>query len=144
MNLNKVILAGNLTRDPEVRYTTKGTAVADLGLAVNRRVPDGNGGYNEEATFIDVTAWGATAENAGKYLSKGRGVLVEGRLQLETWEDRQSGQKRSKLKVIAEAVQFLPDGKGNRSGGQSRPRQEAREDDAGSQHQSDDGDEIPF
>ena len=111
-NLNKVMLLGNLTRDPEVRYTPKGTAVGDLGLAVNRRVSDGNGNWSDEVTFVDVTVWGTNAENAQKYLTKGRGVFIEGRLQMDTWEDKQSGQKRSKLKVVAEVLQFLPDGKG--------------------------------
>ena len=116
-NLNKVLLLGNLTRDPEVRYTPKGTAVGDLGIAVNRRVSDGNGNWSDEVTFVDVTVWGTNAENAQKYLTKGRGVFIEGRLQMDTWEDKQSGQKRSKLKVVAEVLQFLPDGKGGTSGG---------------------------
>ncbi|WP_035611069.1 single-stranded DNA-binding protein [Haloferula sp. BvORR071] len=116
-NLNKVLLLGNLTRDPEVRYTPKGTAVGDLGLAVNRRVADGNGNWSDEVTFVDVTVWGTNAENAQKYLTKGRGVFIEGRLQMDTWEDKQSGQKRSKLKVVAEVLQFLPDGKGGTPGG---------------------------
>lgn len=110
-NLNKVLIMGNLTRDPELRYLPKGTAVAELGIAVNRRVKI-NDEWTDETTFIDCTAWGNTAENAAKYLTKGRGVLIEGRLQLDTWEDKQSGQKRSKLKIIAENVQFLP-GKGD-------------------------------
>ncbi|MEP4077603.1 single-stranded DNA-binding protein [Haloferula sp.] len=117
-NLNKVLLMGNLTKDPELRYTPKGTAVGDLGLAVNRRVSDGNGNWSDETTFVDITVWGNTAENAQKYLTKGRGVFVEGRLQLDTWEDKTSGQKRSKLKIVAETLQFLPDGKG---GGGARP-----------------------
>lgn len=116
-NLNKVLLLGNLTRDPEVRYTPKGTAVGDLGLAVNRRVSDGNGNWSDEVTFVDVTVWGTNAENAQKYLTKGRGVFIEGRLQMDTWEDKQSGQKRSKLKVVAEVLQFLPDGKERTGGG---------------------------
>jgi single-strand DNA-binding protein len=116
-NLNKVMLLGNLTRDPEVRYTPKGTAVGDLGLAVNRRVSDGNGNWSDEVTFVDVTVWGTNAENAQKYLVKGRGVFIEGRLQMDTWEDKASGQKRSKLKVVAEVLQFLPDGKGGAQGG---------------------------
>ena len=116
-NLNKVLLIGNLTRDPEVRYTPKGTAVGDLGLAVNRRVSDGAGNWSDEVTFVDVTVWGTNAENAQKYLTKGRGVFIEGRLQMDTWEDKQSGQKRSKLKVVAEVLQFLPDGKGGTPGG---------------------------
>ena len=120
-NLNKVMLIGNLTRDPELRHTPKGNAVGDISIAVNRRVQDGNGGWKDETTFVDVTIWGNTAENAHKYLSKGRGVFVEGRLQLDTWDDRETGKKRSKLKVVGEVLQFLPDGKG----GGTRPSQES-------------------
>lgn len=159
-NLNKVMLMGNLTRDPEVRYTPKGTAVGDLGIAVNRRVSDGNGNWTDETTFVDVTVWGSNAENAQKFLSKGRGVFVEGRLQMDTWEDKQSGQKRSKLKVVAEVLQFLPDGKGgaqtrqspgssggNGGGYQQQPRpsgppQGASPADTGDFH--DEEDDIPF
>lgn len=125
-NLNKVLLLGNLTRDPELRYTPKGTAVADLGIAVNRRVSDGQGNWSDETTFVDVTVWGNTAENAQKYLTKGRAVFLEGRLQLDTWEDKQSGQKRSKLKVVGENLQFLPDGKGSARGGSGGGDQQAR------------------
>jgi single-strand DNA-binding protein len=107
-NLNSVHLMGNLTRDPEVRYTPKGTPVCDLSLAINRLLPDdGSGERREEVTYVDVTLWGKTAENAGKYLAKGRSVFVDGRLDLETWDDKQTGQKRSKLKVTAESLQFL-------------------------------------
>jgi single-strand DNA-binding protein len=107
-NLNSVHLMGNLTRDPEVRHTPKGTAVCDISLAINRLLPDdGSGERREEVTYVDVTLWGKTAENAGQYLAKGRSVFVDGRLALETWEDKQSGQKRSRLKVVAESVQFL-------------------------------------
>ncbi len=101
-SFNKVILLGNLTRDPEVRYTPKGSAVTDLGLAVNRIYTTEEGEKREEVTFVDVTFWGRTAEIAGEYLKKGRPVFIEGRLQLDTWDDKQSGQKRSKLKVIGE------------------------------------------
>ena len=111
-NLNKVMLLGNLTRDPELRHTPKGSGVADLGVAVNRKVSDGNGGWKDETTFIDVTVWGNSAENAQKYLSKGRGVFIEGRLQMDMWDDKATGQKRTKLKVVADSLQFLPDGKG--------------------------------
>src|SRR5919108_5636408 len=107
--LNSVHLMGNLTRDPEVRHTPKGTAVCDISIAINRLLTDdGSGERREETTYVDVTLWGKTAENAGKYLTKGRSVFVDGRLALETWEDKQSGQKRSKLKVVAESLQFLP------------------------------------
>src|SRR3982750_2377443 len=106
-SFNKVILLGNLTRDPEVRYTPKGSAVADLGIAVNRQYTLENGEKREEGTFVDVTFWGRTAEVAGEYLKKGRPVFIEGRLQLDSWDDKQSGQKRSKLKVIGETMQML-------------------------------------
>src|SRR5438876_4406039 len=106
-SFNKVILLGNLTRDPEVRYTPKGTAVAELGMAVNRVYTAENGEKCEETTFVDVTLWGRTAEVAGEYLKKGRPVFIEGRLQLDSWEDKQSGQKRSKLKVIGVTMQLI-------------------------------------
>lgn len=112
-SFNKVILLGNLTRDPEVRYTPKGTAVTELGMAVNRVYTAENGEKREETTFVDVTLWGRTAEIAGEYLKKGRPVFIEGRLQLDTWDDKQSGQKRSKLKVVGEGLQLL----GSRPGG---------------------------
>lgn len=116
-SFNKVILLGNLTRDPEVRYTPKGTAVTDLGLAVNRTYTADNGEKREEVTFVDVTFWGRTAEVAGEYLKKGRPVFVEGRLQLDSWDDKQSGQKRSKLKVIGENMQMLGAPRGAGAGG---------------------------
>jgi single-strand DNA-binding protein len=116
-SFNKVILLGNLTRDPEVRYTPKGTAVTDLGLAVNRSYTAENGEKREEVTFVDVTFWGRTAEVAGEYLKKGRPVFVEGRLQLDSWDDKQSGQKRSKLKVIGENMQMLGAPRGGGTGG---------------------------
>src|SRR6266542_6468505 len=106
-SFNKVILLGNLTRDPEVRYTPKGSAVCDLGVAVNRVYTTDSGEKREEATFVDVTFWGRTAEVAGEYLKKGRPIFIEGRLQLDSWEDKQSGQKRSKLKVIGETMQLI-------------------------------------
>ncbi len=118
-SFNKVILLGNLTRDPEVRYTPKGTAVTELGMAVNRVYTAENGEKREETTFVDVTLWGRTAEIAGEYLKKGRPVFIEGRLQLDTWDDKQSGQKRSKLKVVGEGLQLLgaPRGAGGGGGG---------------------------
>ncbi len=125
-NLNKVMLMGNLTRDPEIRYTPKGTAVAEIGLAVNRQFTAENGEKREEVTFIDVTLWGRQAEVANEYLKKGRPVFIEGRLQLDTWDDKQTGQKRSKLKVVGEGMQLLgsrPEGSGGGGGegGSSRP-----------------------
>lgn len=115
-NLNKVLLLGNLTRDPELRYTPKGTAVADIALAINRVWNNEQNQRQEETTYVDITLWGRQAELAQQYLSKGRGCFIEGRLQMDTWEDKQTGQKRSKLKVVAENLQFLPDGKGGQGG----------------------------
>lgn len=107
-NLNRVFLMGNLTRDPELRYTPGGTAVTDVGLAVNRRVQDkATGTWKEETTFIDVTFWGRKAEVVCEYMQKGRPMFVEGRLQLDSWEDRQTGQKRSRLKVVGEQIEFI-------------------------------------
>jgi single-strand DNA-binding protein len=108
MNLNRVFLAGHLTRDPEVRSLPKGGQVADLGLAINRVYSTEGGEKKEETTFVDVTLWGRQAEIAGQYLSKGRAIFIEGRLQLDSWDDRQTGQKRTRLKVICESLQFLP------------------------------------
>jgi single-strand DNA-binding protein len=116
-SFNKVILLGNLTRDPEVRYTPKGTAVTELGMAVNRVYTAENGEKREETTFVDVTLWGRTAEIAGEYLKKGRPVFIEGRLQLDTWDDKTSGQKRSKLKVVGEGLQLIGSRPGGASGG---------------------------
>ena len=106
-NLNRVLLIGNLTRDPEVRYTPKGTAVAEIGLAVNRIYSGEDGEKKEETTFVDVTLWARQAEVAGQYLKKGRPVFIEGRLQLDTWDDKQTGQKRSRLRVVGENLQLL-------------------------------------
>jgi single-strand DNA-binding protein len=104
---NKVILIGNLTRDPELRYTPKGLAIAKIGLAVNRTWRDANGESKEETTFVDIDAFGKLAETLGQYMKKGRPLMVEGRLRLDTWEDKQTNQKRSRLGVILESFQFL-------------------------------------
>jgi len=109
-NFNKVILAGNLTRDPELRPTPKGTAVAKLGLAVNRSWTTETGEKREEATFVDVDAFGKQAETIAKFLRKGRSILVEGRLRMETWDDKATGAKRSKLGVVLESFSFLDSG----------------------------------
>jgi single-strand DNA-binding protein len=116
-NFNKVILAGNLTRDPEVRYTPKGTAIAKLGMAINRTWKTETGETKEEVTFVDVDAFGRTAEVISQYLKKGRPILVEGRLKLDQWDDKQTGQKRSRLGVILETFQFLDSGRGDGGGG---------------------------
>ncbi len=112
---NRVVLMGNLTRDPELRYIPSGMAVSDIGMAINDRVKR-NDQWTEETTFVDVTLWGRTAEVANEYLSKGSSVLIEGRLKLDTWE--KDGQKRSKLKVVGEKMQMVG-GKGGGGGGQS-------------------------
>lgn len=114
-SLNKVLLIGNLTRDPEVRYTPKGAAVSDISIAINRKWRDDSGDH-EEVTYVDITVWGKQAENCGQYLKKGSSACFEGRLQLETWDDKATGQKRSRIKVVAEHVQFLSSP--NREGGQ--------------------------
>ena len=114
-NLNKVMLIGNLTRDPEIKYTPKGMAIAQLGLAINRNWTNDGGEKQEETTFVDVDLFGRLAEIAGEYLKKGRPVYIEGRLRLESWDDKQSGQKRTKMKVVGEQMQLL----GSRDGGGS-------------------------
>jgi single-strand DNA-binding protein len=112
---NRVILVGNLTRDIELRYIPSGTAVAEIGMAVNDRIKKGDQ-WVDETTFVDVTLWGRTAEVANQYLTKGSNILIEGRLKLEQWE--KDGQKRSKLKVIADKMQMLGGrGEGGGSGG---------------------------
>jgi single-strand DNA-binding protein len=116
-SLNKVMLIGNLTRDPEIKYTPKGTAIADIGLAVNRNYTTESGEKREEVTFIDVTLWGRTAEIVGEYCKKGRPLFVEGRLQLDQWDDKQTGQKRSKLKVVGDNIQLLGGREGGAGGG---------------------------
>jgi single-strand DNA-binding protein len=124
-SFNKVILAGNLTRDPELRYTPKGTAVARLGIACNRKWKSETGEMKEEVTFVDVDAFGKTAETIGQYLKKGRPILIEGRLRYDTWEDKQSGQKKSKLSVVLENFQFLDSGAGRGEGAAEAPRPRA-------------------
>ena len=121
-SFNKVILAGNLTRDPELRYTPKGTAVARLGIACNRKWKSETGELKEEVTFVDVDAFGKQAETIGQYLKKGRPILIEGRLKLDQWEDKQSGQKKSKLGVVLENFQFLDSGGGRGEGAPEAPR----------------------
>ena len=131
---NRVILLGNLTRDPEIRYLPSGMAVCDVGLAVNDRRKNANGEWVEESTFVDVTVWGRTAEVMSEYLGKGSPVFIEGRLKLDSWEG-QDGQKRSKLKVICEKMQMVgAKGQGGPSGGGPRPHtRPAQQDNAYSQ-----------
>jgi single-strand DNA-binding protein len=142
-NLNKVLLLGNVTRDPEVRYTPKGSAVCDLGVAVNRAYTTDSGERREEVTFVDVTLWGRTAEVANEYLKKGRPVFIEGRLQMDTWDDKQTGQKRTRLRVVAENMQLL----GGRPPGAADATGESRQTAAPPKKSGapePDEDEIPF
>lgn len=112
---------GNLTRDPELRYTPKGMAIAKFGIAVNRVWTNEAGEKKEEVTFVDVDVFGRTAENVGQYMRKGRPILVEGRLKLDQWDDKQTGQKRSRLGVVADTVQFLGGAPGGGEGGAPAP-----------------------
>jgi len=146
-SFNKVILAGNLTRDPELRYTPKGTAIVRLGIACNRKWKSETGEMKEEVTFVDVDAFGKTAETIGQYLKKGRPILIEGRLRYDTWEDKQSGQKKSKLGVVLETFQFLDSGGGrgegapaaSRPAAASAPASEAADAEPAPEH-----DDVPF
>jgi len=107
IRLNKVFLMGNLTRDPELRYTPNGTAVAGFGIAANRSYTTKEGDKKEEVDFFEVEVWDKQAETCNEYLAKGRGIFVEGRLKQDRWED-EAGKKRSKLKIVASTIQFLP------------------------------------
>lgn len=155
---NKVILAGNLTRDPELRYTPSGTAIAKFGLALNRKWKDQSGEMKEEVTFVDVDAFGKQAELIGQYLKKGQPLLVEGRLRTDSWEDKQTQQKRSRLGVVLEGMTFL--GGGSRDGGdfgggggsygggapsaRPRPQQSAPPPPANSGDMPPEEDDVPF
>jgi single-strand DNA-binding protein len=144
-SLNKVFLIGNLTRDPQLRYTPSGTAVADVGIAVNRTWTGPDGQKHEEVTFVDVTLWARQAELASEYLSKGRPVFIEGRLQLDQWQDKE-GQKRQRLRVVGERMQFLG-GHSGRGGDTSSSEKAPPPEDFGEpspQPQPAGGDEIPF
>jgi len=145
-NFNKVLLMGNLTRDPELRYTPKGTAVATIGVAVNRRWKDESGQQREETTFVDVDAFGRQAENIGQYFKKGRPIFIEGRLRYQTWEDKQSGAKRSKLTVTLESFQFVDSQRSADGGGGSAPspQRSAPATDAGNDAPPPEDDDVPF
>lgn len=121
-SVNKVILIGNLTRDPELRYTPKGSALCEIGMAVNRKYRLESGEQKEEVTFLDVTFWGKQAETVSKWMKKGRPLYVEGRLQTDTWDDKTTGQKRYKTRIVAEEFQFLGEGGGGSGGGERAPR----------------------
>ena len=137
-SFNRVIIMGNLTRDVELRHTQSGTAVTDLGVAVNDRRKNAAGDVIEETVFVDVTLWSRTAEVASEYLSKGSPVLIEGRLKLDQWES--DGNKRQKLKVVGERMQMI--GSKNGGGGDRPSSAEPSQDTAPAQ--DNDGDEVPF
>ena len=149
-NVNKVILIGNVTRDPEVKFTPKGSAVTDVGLAINRNYTLDNGEKREETTFVDVELWGRLAEIAGEYAKKGRPIYIEGRLRMDTWEDKNSGQKRSRMKVIGENLQLLgsrpsSSGEGGEFEGGGRPqRSQQRAPQPPPATSSEPDDDIPF
>jgi single-strand DNA-binding protein len=130
-NLNKVMLIGNLTRDPELRVTPKGTAICQFSLAVNRKFRDEAGADREEVTYVDIEAWGKSGEHIAKYCTKGRPLFVEGRLRLDQWEDKNTKEKRSRMKVVCDNFQFLGTGRaeggtpGGEGGGGEQPRYNA-------------------
>lgn len=132
-NLNKVFLMGNLTRDVDLRFTPSGAAVASFGLAINRKYKQGEE-WKEETCFVDITVWGKQAENCAQYISKGQGVMVEGRLSFRTWETEE-GQKRSKLDVVAINVQFL-----SKEGQASEPQNNEPQNNA----EGDNNPDVPF
>ena len=143
-NVNRVTLIGRITRDIELEYTPKGTAVTELGLAINRKRKDESGNTTEETTFIDVSMWGRQAELASQYLGKGREIYIEGRLQLDTWQDKQSGQNRSKLGVVCENMQFIG-GNGGQGQQQAAPQRQAPPQQQQVDHSNiDENDDIPF
>jgi single-strand DNA-binding protein len=120
-NLNRVFLMGRLTRDVEMRYTPKGTAVAEISLAINRYRTDDAGNKSEEVTFVQVQLWARLAEIASQYLTKGKTCMIDGRLQLDTWDDKQTGQKQSRLRVIGENLQLLESRKDSSEASSSGP-----------------------
>jgi len=143
-NLNKVFLIGNLTRDPQLRYTPSGSAVADLGLAVNRKYKAQDGTLKEDVCYVNLTAWGRTAENAAEYLSKGRPVFVEGRLKFDQWESKE-GEKRNKLSVVIERLQFLGSrGTGGTGGPGRAPSQGGEAPSGGGSELGPPDEDIPF
>lgn len=141
MNLNKVQLAGNLTRNPELGYTPKGTAVTRFGMAVNRKWKTESGEQKEDVTFIDVDAFGKTAEMVAQYFKKGKPIYLDGRLKLEQWDDKTTGQKRSKLGVVLESFQFI--GK-NEDGQRSTPARATQPAGTNALPADDDSNSVPF
>ena len=149
-NYNKVMLMGRLTRDPEVRYSANGTAITNIGLAVNRNWRNQDGKTQEEVTFVDVTAFGKRGEAVGQYLKKGRPIFIEGHLRMEQWDDKQTGQKRSKLAIIMDAFEFIDSrgegegGGGNFSGGGGAPAAGGATPAAGGGGGFAEDDDVPF
>ena len=149
-NYNKVMLMGRLTRDPEVRYSANGTAITNIGLAVNRNWRNQDGQTQEEVTFVDVTAFGKRGEAVGQYLKKGRPIFIEGQLRMEQWDDKQTGQKRSKLAIIMDAFEFIDSrgegegGGGNFSGGGGAPAAGGATPAAGGGGGFAEDDDVPF
>ena len=142
-SFNRVIIMGNLTSDPELRYTPKGTAIAQLTLAVNRKWKSESGEKKEEVSFVDCNAWGRTAETIGQYMKKGRPLLVEGRLKQETWTDKQTQKQRSALKVVIESFSFVdtnPDAQPKNEGAETPPRTQQ----PAYEPPSPEGDDVPF
>lgn len=139
-DLNRVFLVGRLTRNPEVRYTSGGQAVTDLGLAVGRTYLTKTGEKKEEVCFLDVVVWGRQAETAGEYLTKGSPILVEGRLQMDSWETKE-GEKRNRLKVLANRIQFLGRPKG--ASAENEPAPTTKEEEM-VEASGDPEDDIPF
>ncbi|MEM9165579.1 MAG: single-stranded DNA-binding protein [Planctomycetota bacterium] len=150
-NFNKVFLLGNLTRDIELRHTSGNQAVANFGLAINRRYRTSSGEDREETTYVDCESWGRQAEVMAQYLSKGRPVFIEGRLKLDTWQDKNDGSNRSKLRIVVENFQFIDSGGGGGGGGagggrggQRQPARSAPQNDGGGYGEPIDADDIPF
>ncbi|MHC4663392.1 MAG: single-stranded DNA-binding protein [Planctomycetota bacterium] len=142
-NFNKVILVGNLTRDPDLKYIPSGTAVCEFGIAVNRNFKGKDGDQREEVSYFDIEAWGRQAEVVNQYLSKGRPILIEGRLKQNRWETKE-GQKRSKIRVVLEQFQFIG-GKGDGGGRQqSVPDEKPAGYDQEDYSMDDSSDEPPF
>ena len=143
-NFNKVILVGNMTRDPELKHTPNNKSVANFGVAVNHKWKNSDGETQNDVTFVDCDAWGRTAEVITEYFQKGKPILVEGRLKLDQWQDR-DGNNRSKLKVVVERFEFVGDNQGNGQGQQTQQtKQQTQTQASGQQHVEFDDDEIPF
>ena len=147
-NYNKVILMGNLTRDPEVKYTSGGTAIANISMAINRTWTNKDGQKQEETTFVEVEAWDRQAEVIGQYFKKGKPIMVEGRLKYDQWDDKETGQKRSKLRVRLDRFEFLDAGGGGGGGYQSQSNAPAASGASGSSNAPaaslPEDDDVPF